>query len=84
MKQSLAFQRAPALPDGHQVGQHLAGMGVVGQAVDHGHTGQLGKLFQIALTVSAPDHAVVVAAQHPGGILEGLPRPDCSSVAAFM
>jgi len=24
----LALQRAPALPDGHQVGQHLAGMGV--------------------------------------------------------
>ena len=80
----LALQRAPALPDGHQVGQHLAGMGVVSQAVDDRDPGQLGKLFQIALTVGAPDHAVVVAAQHPGGILEGSPRPDCSSVAAFM
>ena len=65
-------QGAPALPDGHQVGQHLAGVCVVGQAVDHRHTGQPGKFFQIPLAVGAPDHAVVVAAQHPGGVLEGL------------
>ena len=67
-----ARKAAPALPNGHQVGQNLAGMGVIRQAVDHRHTGQLGKLFQIALAVGAPHHAVVVAAQHPGGVLEGL------------
>ena len=70
-----ARKAAPALPNGHQVGQNLAGMGVIRQAVDHRHTGQLGKLFQIALAVGAPHHAVVVAAQHPGGVLEGLAAP---------
>ena len=30
-----AYKAAPALPNGHQVGQNLAGMGVIRQAVDH-------------------------------------------------
>lgn len=68
----LAHQRTPALPDGHEVGQHLTGVSIVRQAIDDGDARKLSELFQIALAVGAPDNAVIIAAQHPGGILERL------------
>ena len=68
-------QRAPALPDGHQVSQHLTGVGVVGKAVDHRNAGKLRQLFQVPLAVGAPDGAVVVAPQHPGGVPQRLAAP---------
>ena len=63
----LARQRTPALPDGHEVGQHLTGVSIVRQAIDDGDARKLSELFQIALAVGAPDNAVIIAAQHPGG-----------------
>ena len=68
-------QRAPALPNGHQVCQHLTGVGVVGQAIDHRNAGKLCQLLQVPLAVGAPDGAVVVAPQHPGGVPQRLAPP---------
>ena len=42
-------QRAPALPNGHQVSQHLTGVGVVGKAVDHRNAGKLRQFLQVPL-----------------------------------
>ena len=68
----LARQRAPALPDGHEVGQHLTGVSIVGEAVDDRHARVLCELLKVALAVGAPDHTVVIPAQHPGGVLQRL------------
>ena len=68
-------QRAPALPNGHQVSQHLTGVCVVGKAVDHRNAGKLGQFLQVPLAVGAPDGAVVVAPQHPGGVPQRLAPP---------
>ena len=72
----LVFQCAAALPNGHQVGQHLAGVAEVSEAVDDGDGGVLGQGLHLVLTEGTDHDAVAVAAEHPGGVLDGLAAAD--------
>jgi hypothetical protein len=67
---------APALGQGLQVGQHLAGVEVVGQRVDDRHRGGGGHRGQPLLGEGAPHHRVDVAGQHHPGVLQGLLPPQ--------
>ena len=69
------------LPDGEQVGQHLAGVAEVGQAVDDGNFGVLGQPLHLLLGKGADHDAVAVPVQHPGGVLNGLPSADLTLLA---
>ena len=69
------------LPDGHQVGQHLAGVTEVGQAVDDGDVGVTGQGFHLLLMEGADHDAVAVAGQDPGGVLDGLAPADLALLA---
>ena len=69
------------LPDGEQVGQHLAGVAEVGQAVNHGNLGVLGQPLHLLLGEGADHNAVAVSVQHPGGVLNGLPPADLTLLA---
>ena len=64
------------LPHGHQVGQHLAGVAEVGQAVDDGDGGEAGQLLHLLLGEGADHNAIAVAVQHPGGVLHRLAPAD--------
>ena len=69
------------LPDGHQVGQHLAGVTEVGQTVDDGDVG-VGRQGLHFLLGKGTDHdAVAVAQQHPGGVLHRLAPADLALLA---
>ena len=70
------LQPSLALPDGHEVGQHLAGVGEVGEAVDDGDVGIPGQLLHLLLGVGADHDAVAVAGEHPGGVLHRLAPAD--------
>jgi hypothetical protein len=75
------FQHRLMLPDGHQVGQHLAGMAEVGQAVDDRDIG-VGRQGLHFLLGKGTDHdTVAVAQQHPGGILYRLAPADLALLA---
>ena len=76
-----ALQPGHLLPDGHQVGQHLAGVGEVGEAVDDGDGGVFGQLLHLVLAIGADHDAVTVAAEHPGGIGDGLAPADLALLA---
>ena len=60
------------LPDGLQVGEHLAGVELVGERVDHRHSRDTSHRFDTALSVGPPHHGVGIAGQHPRGVLDGL------------
>ena len=59
-------------PDGHQVGQHLAGMAEIGETVDNGDRAVFRQLLHLALGKGADHDAVQVPGQHPGSVLNGL------------
>src|SRR5512134_163303 len=61
---------------GHQVGEHLAGVVIVGQAVDHGDARPGGHLLH-RLLAERPDHdGVYVPGEHPGRVPDGLSAAD--------
>ena len=63
---------AQVLLDGEDIGQDLAGMGQIGEAVDDGHLGILGQRFHVRVC-EGPDHDPVhVSVEHPGRIGNGL------------
>ncbi len=70
-----ALQLAEVLPDGEEVGQDLGGVELVGQAVPHRHPGVVGQVLHDLLAVAAVLDAVKHAAQHPGGVGDGLLLP---------
>ena len=74
-----ALQLAEVLPDGEEVGQNLGGVELVGQAVPHGHPGVVGQVFHDLLAVAAVLDAVKHAAQHPGGVGDGLLLADLAA-----
>ena len=76
-----SLQGGLVLPDGHQVGQHLAGVTEVGQAVDDGDVGVTGQGFHLLLMEGADHDAVAVAGQDPGGVLDGLAPADLALLA---
>ena len=69
------------LPNGHQVGQDLAGVGKVGEAVDDGDGGVFRQLLHLLLAVGADHDTVTVPGQDPGGVLNGLPPADLALLA---
>ena len=69
---TLPFPPAEALPDGEQVGQHLAGMQQVGEAVDDRDRGVAGQLLDVRVVEGADHDAVEVAREHPRGVPDRL------------
>ena len=67
----LALDGAEVLLDGEDVGQHLGGVELVGQAVPNGNAGVLGQIVHDGLVKAAVLNAVVDAAQDTGGIRDG-------------
>ena len=59
---------ARVLQHGQGVAQHLGGVPLIGQAVPHGHAGQLGEGLHLGLGVAAVLDAVVPAAEHAGRV----------------
>ena len=70
-----ALQVTKMLPDGEEVGQDLGGMELVGQAVPHRDPRIAGQIFHDLLAVAPVLDAVKHAAQHPGGVGNGLLLP---------
>jgi hypothetical protein len=68
----LPLDRAAMLDEGEDVRQDLAGMKLVGQAVDHGHARVPCKALDLVLTVGADHHQVHHAADHPGAVVDRL------------
>ena len=68
----LALDRAAMLLEGHDIGHDLAGMGGVGQRVDDGHGGVLGKLQQARMIGGADHDRIDIARQHLGRIADRL------------
>ena len=64
----LACDRPAMLLEGHDVGHDLAGMGVVGQPVDHRDGGVLGQFEQPIMRGGADHDRIDVARQHLGRV----------------
>ncbi len=63
--------RTPLLLEGEQVGQHLAGMRLFGEAVDDRNGGAGRHLPHVVLTQDSDDDPLDVARQHPGCVGDG-------------
>ena len=66
------LEMAAVLADGERVGHALAGVVVVGEAVDHRDLAVLGEVLDVLLGEGADHDAVDVAAHHVGGVLDRL------------
>ena len=77
-----AAQAALVLPDGHQVRQHLAGMAIIRQAVDHGNGAVSSQVLHLLLGKGTDHNAVQIPGQHPGGILHRFSPADLQIVGA--
>ena len=64
------------LADGHEVGEHLAGVAIVREPVDDGDGAELGEGFHFPLIEGADHDAVEVAREHAGGVLDDLSPAD--------
>ena len=69
-------EAAAAFQDGEHVRHDLAGVVVVGQAVDHRYRGVLGQLEEVVVGEQAGHDHVVVARHHPGDVLDSLTFAD--------
>ncbi len=78
---ALPFPAAEVLLNREDVGQHLAGVGQIGQAVDHGDRGEAGQLLDLGVAVGADHDPVDIAGQHPGGVRNRLTPPDLDVLA---
>ena len=68
----LAGDAATVLDEGEDVGQDLAGVKFVGQAVDHRHARILGKALDLVLAKGADHDQIGHAADDAGAVLDGL------------
>ncbi len=68
----LALDRAAMLDIGHDIGEDLAGMKLVGQAVDHRHARIRGETLDDFLTIGANHHQIDHARKHLRRIFDGL------------
>ena len=69
---ALALPGTESFLNGQQVGEDLAGVLVVGEGVDGGDAGVVGKIDHVLLGEGADDSAVNHAAEDAGGVLDGL------------
>ena len=76
-----AFDAAEDFLQRVQVGQRLAGMGQVGQAVDDRASAIFGQLGQSVVVIGADDDQIDVLAQHPGEIGHALSGAKADVVA---
>ena len=60
------------LDEGEDVGQDLAGVEFVGEAVDHRHAGVFGEALDDRLLEGADHHDVAHPRDHLGGVFDGL------------
>jgi len=72
----LPLPRAQRFPHGEQVGEHLAGMRQIGEAVDHRDGGVPRQLRHLPVVEGADHDPVHVARQHPRRVGDRLPPPD--------
>src|SRR5262245_26433234 len=77
----LAADRAAMLLEGHNIGQHLAGMRAMGQAVDHRHGRMLRELEQHVVIERADHDAVDIAREHARGVSNRLAAAELHLLA---
>ena len=73
---SHALEPAESLADGHHVRERLAGVEVVGQAVDDRHVGVLGELVDVRLAVRPDEDRVEIPREDHGRVLDRLRRAE--------
>jgi hypothetical protein len=69
---------------GKDVRQNLAGVKFVGQAVDDGHAGMLGKALDFGLLISANHHQINHAADDFGAVFNRLGSAQLAAVSCQM
>ena len=67
--------------DGEKVCEYLAGMTVVGKAVDDGKTGVFRKFFNVGLFESTDHDTVEISAENTCGIFDGFTSAELKIVA---
>mmetsp|Transcript_30429 Transcript_30429/g.51277 ORF Transcript_30429/g.51277 Transcript_30429/m.51277 type:complete len:307 (-) Transcript_30429:337-1257(-) len=84
-----AFQLSARLPNSQGIGQNLAGVVVIGEAVDDGHAAVLCEVQDVLVTKDARHNDVIEAAENARDILGGLAlaqldgvRPEVKGVAS--
>src|SRR5262245_15312564 len=77
----LAADRAAVLLEGHHVGQHLAGMRTMGQAVDHRHRRMPRELEQHIMLERADHDPIDIAGEHARSVRDGLAAPELHLLA---
>ena len=80
-RDALPFPAAEVLLDREEVGEDLAGVGEVGEPVDHRNRGEPGQLLDLGVVVGADHDAVHVAREHAGGIGDRLAAADLDVLA---
>src|SRR5438477_8204133 len=68
--------------DGHEVGQDLAGVRAVGEAVDDRLLGRPRQLLEVLVRAQPGHRPVDVAVEDPRGVGDGLPDPELDVVLA--
>src|SRR2546423_76557 len=76
------FRPARHLLDGHEVGQDLAGVRAVGEAVDDRLLGRPRQLLEVLVRAQPGHRPVDVAVEDPRGVGDGLPDPELDVVLA--
>ena len=78
----VSLEAALVLTDGHEVGENLAGMAVVGQAVDDRNGAVFRQVLDLLLGKGADHNAVQVAGEDAGGVLHRFAAADLKVAAA--
>ena len=73
--------RSPVFLEGHDVGENLARVRAVGQAVDDRHGGVFGQLHQRLMRRGAQHQHIDIARQHARGVGDGLAAAELHVVA---
>jgi hypothetical protein len=74
--QTQALEAPEVAPQGHEVGQRLAGVVAIGEGVDHGDGGGAGAARDVVVGEGSDDEGAGIAAHDPGGVLDGLAPPE--------
>ena len=77
-----SLELAPEFADSHEVGEHLTGVAVVGEAVDDGDRAVLGERLDLALGEGADHDCVDKARKHARGVFNRFAPADLQVVGA--